>query len=100
MSKRFFMYIGIVAMVFLIGYTSFHIFVPENTRVKRFGSTVVKELPVNQKLVNVTWKDDHFWLLTKEMTNEDRVETYKFSEQSKWGVIEGIYIIKERKNHE
>lgn len=36
------------------------------------------ELPANQKLVMITWKDDSLWYLTKPMTEEDVAETYTF----------------------
>jgi hypothetical protein len=70
----------------------------DNTRVKNFGGTAVLNLQSDQKLVNVTWKNDELWVLTKTRTTADTsYDTYNFSEKSSWGVIEGTYTIIETK---
>ncbi len=70
----------------------------DNTRVKNFGGTAVLNLRSDQKLVNVTWKNDELWVLTKTRTVADTsYNTYNFSEKSSWGVIEGTYTIIESK---
>ena len=70
----------------------------DNTRVKNFGGTAVLNLRSDQKLVNVTWKNDELWVLTKTRTSADTsYNTYNFSEKSSWGVIEGTYTIVETK---
>ena len=69
----------------------------ENTKAKQFGGTAELELPAGQKLITVTWKADALWYLTKPMTENDVPETYKFQEESAWGMMEGTYIIKEKR---
>lgn len=68
-----------------------------NTLVKKFGGTATTELKPNEKLVNITWKDSELWILTRPMTEKDSAVTYKFSEKSKLGIVEGTYVIVEVK---
>ncbi len=69
----------------------------QNQRVKKWGGTGNINLPKGTKLVNVTWKNDQLWYLTRPMTESDITETYNFQEESSWGIIEGTYIIIESK---
>ncbi|AIW03543.1 hypothetical protein CPT_Moonbeam145 [Bacillus phage Moonbeam] len=64
---------------------------------KKFGGTATLDLPKGEKLMNITWKDDHLWYLTRPMTKEDKAETYKFKESSNFGILEGEIVVKERK---
>lgn len=70
----------------------------DNNRVKNYGGTATIDLPANTKLVNCTWKGEQMWTLTRDMTETDSAETYKFKEYSSFGIIEGTYIIKESKS--
>jgi uncharacterized lipoprotein YehR (DUF1307 family) len=83
----------LLAIVFAISLTS----CTENTRAKNFGGNASMDLPSGQKLVIVTWKDDNLWVLTKPMTEKDVAETYTFQEESSFGILEGTYIITEKK---
>lgn len=67
----------------------------DNMKVKRLGGTGQIELPSNQKLITITWKDDNMWYLTRPMRADETPETYKFAEKSSFGMLEGTYIIKE-----
>ncbi len=69
----------------------------ENARVKRFGGEGTINLPQGQKLINVTWKQDEIWYLTRKMRKDEKAETYKFQEESSWGVVEGTYNLIETK---
>jgi hypothetical protein len=69
----------------------------ENNRVKNWGGEGTINLPEGRKLVNVTWKGKEIWYLTRPMTSNDVAETYKFQEESSWGVMEGTYNIVETK---
>lgn len=82
----------LVSMIFL-----FLVGCTENERVKRFGGKIVYDLPVNKKFVNVTWKEDNLWILTTDMTAGDAPRTYRFSEKSSMGIIEGEIEIVEHK---
>ena len=69
----------------------------ENNRVKNWGGEGNINLPKGRKLVNVTWKENQIWYLTRPMNSNDVVETYQFQEESSWGVMEGTYNIIETK---
>jgi hypothetical protein len=69
----------------------------ENQRVKSFGGTGTINLPQGEKLVNVTWKEDHLWTITRPMREGDVAETYKFHEDSSFGIVQGTYNIVETK---
>lgn len=69
----------------------------KNQRVKQFGGKATIELPVGQKLVHCTWKDANLWYLTRPMKEGETAETYTFQEKSNFGMVEGTYLIKERK---
>lgn len=71
----------------------------KNERAKDWGGNATLNLPANQKLVNVTWKDCNLWYLTKPMTVNDVAETYYFTEKSAWGLMKGTYTIVETKNN-
>ncbi len=64
---------------------------------KHLGGSMTVNLDPNVKLVNVTWKEDSLWFLTKPMTEDDIAETYYFEEDSEFGVFEGTVIIVEHK---
>lgn len=69
----------------------------ENSRVKNWGGEGTINLPQGRKLVNVTWKENQIWYLTKPMDSSDVAETYKFQEESSWGMVEGTFNIVETK---
>lgn len=69
----------------------------ENARVKHFGGEGTINLPQGRKLVNVTWKENQIWYLSRPMHKDDVAETYQFQEESSWGVVEGTYNIIETK---
>jgi len=68
----------------------------ENARVKRFGGAGKVELEPGRQLEMVTWKNDELWVLTSNRPDSIKPQTYKFSEKSSWGVIEGTYTIIEQ----
>jgi hypothetical protein len=69
----------------------------ENNRVKNWGGDGTLTLPKGQKLINVTWKENQVWYLTRKMTPKDSCQIYTFHEESSWGVMEGTYTIIETK---
>lgn len=70
----------------------------ENNRVKNFGGTGEVEIAPTQKFVNVTWKNEELWVVTKDRTSADTsYDTYRLQEKSSYGVLEGTYIITETK---
>lgn len=70
----------------------------ENQRAKQWGGSASIDLPVNTKLVSVTWKDANLWYITRPMRSDEKAETYQFREESNFGALEGLYVIKESRN--
>jgi hypothetical protein len=73
----------------------------DNTIAKRFGGTMAVEIEKDQKLVNCSWKSgknqgDSLWLLTRVRKEGELPETYKYSEKSTFGVLEGTVTIVEK----
>lgn len=64
---------------------------------KKLGRYNEVELEPNQKLVEVTWKNDSLWFLTKNMQEDDVAESYKFYEKDTLGLLEGSVHITETK---
>ena len=62
---------------------------------RKLGGTTTEQLPPNTKLVNVTWKENSLWLVTRPMRSDEQPETYEFKESSIFGIMEGKIIIKE-----
>ncbi len=69
----------------------------QQQRAKQFGGTTVENLSPGRKLINLSWKDSHLWILTRSMTVSDVAEVYEYKESSRLGILNGIVIIKETK---
>ncbi len=65
----------------------------EKTRARNFGGNASIDLEPGEKLEEVTWKDSNLWILTRPMKDGETAETYKFSEDSEFGVLEGTVTI-------
>lgn len=68
-----------------------------NMVAKSYGGTISIDLPVGEKLSEVTWKDNNLWYLTRPMREGEEAETWTFQEKSNYGVMEGKVILKENK---
>ena len=69
----------------------------EQSITKEFGGSMELELPANQKLEEITWKDDNLWYLTRPMHEDEEAETHVFQASSSWGVFEGTVTVIEKK---
>lgn len=78
-------------LVLLIGLTGCQ------TVAKNFGGSITIDLDPNQKLEEITWKDNDLWYLTKPMTLNDVAETHTFQQSKDFGVFEGTVTIVEHK---
>lgn len=67
----------------------------QNQRARAFGGTANIKFPCGKKLVNVTFKQDNLWLLTRDLRSDDKIESYEFNEDSSWGIFEGTVKIQE-----
>lgn len=65
----------------------------DQERAKSFGGDMILELPANQKLEEITWKDDNLWYLTRPMRTNEEAETHVFQQDSVFGVFEGTVTI-------
>jgi len=65
---------------------------------RKFGGTTEILLPLDQRLVNITWKESNIWILTKQVTKQDTIPpmTYTFHEYSLFGVMQGKVIVHEQ----
>ena len=66
-----------------------------NSCARSFGGTTSLKLPCGSKLVNLTWKGDNLWYLTRPMVDGDVPQAYSFQEDSNLGVMEGTVHITE-----
>jgi hypothetical protein len=62
----------------------------ENTRARRWGGTEEISLKPNEKVLNVTWKENEMWICTKDTVTG----IVYFREKSSWGIMEGTVILK------
>lgn len=60
----------------------------ENARARRWGADMTVTLPAGQELMEVTWKDDNLYYLTRPMANDYVPAVKTFQESSSWGVLE------------
>lgn len=67
----------------------------KNQRAKAWGGTINYEIPSDKEFVNVTWKNDELWIVTKKRTKTEK-DIYYFSEKSSFGLVEGDVILTEK----
>lgn len=89
--KKFLILLSIVVVSFLASNCT------QNQRAKSFGGKAEITLPQGQKLLVATWKDDNLWYLTRPVRSDENAETYEFQEASSFGLLNGTYIIHEKK---
>jgi hypothetical protein len=83
----------VIYIMVVIGFTS----CTQNEIARNYGGSETIKLPVGEKLVNITWKEEHLWVLTTDMKSDDSAHIYNFKEKSSWGVMEGNITIVEIK---
>lgn len=66
----------------------------DNTRSRVWGGKMTIELPKGQKLIEATWKGEgnSLWYLTEPMDTNYTPKVKTFSENSRFGVLEGTVI--------
>ena len=67
----------------------------DNSRARLWGGDMTVNVPTDQKVVNVIWKDSDMWILTRPMNESDKPETFSFSEKSTFGMLQGTITLKE-----
>jgi len=68
----------------------------EQQRARTFGGSSTIEIEPSKKFVNITWKENSIWVLTKAATTNEKREKYEFQERSSTGLLEGKIIIIEK----
>lgn len=69
----------------------------QNELTKNFGGSMTVKLDKGKQLMNVTWKEDELWILTKQMDSTHTPTNYEFVENSSYGLLEGKVTITESK---
>lgn len=69
----------------------------QQSMTKKLGGNMTLELEPNQKLEEITWKDDSLWYLTRPMRNDEKAETHIFQQSTDFGVFEGTIAVIESK---
>ena len=64
---------------------------------RKLGGSYTENLSPNLKVVNVTWKENSLWILTRPMRDNEQAESYQFKESAVFGLLEGTVTIKEVK---
>lgn len=62
---------------------------------KHMGGGMTLELEPNQKLEEITWKNDDLWYLTRPMREDEEPETHTFQQSTDFGVFEGTVTVVE-----
>jgi uncharacterized lipoprotein YehR (DUF1307 family) len=66
----------------------------DNERARNFGGKMIVTLNPGERMVNMTWKQDDLWILTKQ--DNTKPSTYTFQEKSSWSVMEGTITVVEQ----
>ena len=61
----------------------------DNTSARLAGGEMTINLDKDQKLVNITWKHNNIWYLTRKARSGEIPEVYSFREKSQYGVWQG-----------
>ena len=67
----------------------------ENSRARKFGGTMIVDLPKGEKLLMVTWKEDNLFYLTEPMDSVYTPKTKTFKEKSSFSIMEATIIFRE-----
>lgn len=89
----------IIAGIILLIVGSIYFLFTTQYGAKKLGGVYTINLKENKKLVNMTWKDDEMWILTRDARPTEFSEKYTFREDSKFNMIEGKVVIKEEITH-
>ena len=83
-------FIGVMLLALMVSLTA----CTSNTSARYYGGTTTINLDHNRKFIDITWKDDNLWVLTKPMTEDDIAETYRFEEDCFVEWLIGLILVK------
>lgn len=91
--KRILKYISITSLIMLIMCNA----VGCQATTRTFGGTTTLKLEPNEKLEEITWKDNSLWYLTRPMRDNEEPEVHIFKESDNLGILEGtVKVIESR----
>jgi len=61
----------------------------ENARAKKWGGSMTIEVPVGNKVTNITWKNGDLWYSYRPFQEGESPVTQYFVEESNFGIMEG-----------
>ena len=64
----------------------------EQQRTREFGGKMEIKLPAGQELMEVTWKENDLFYLTRPMAPDYVPVTKTFQESSSWGMMESTVL--------
>lgn len=87
--KKKFIYVTVFITTMLI-----IVFIWKSTdqiRAKKFGGTMIVKVEKGQKFVNVTWKENDLWVVSRPIQEGEVIETkpYLFQQKTSFGIREG-----------
>jgi hypothetical protein len=66
----------------------------EQNLARNWGGNMTINLEPNEKLEEITWKDDaELWYLTRPMRDDEEPEIHSFKQSSNYGIFEGTVTI-------
>ena len=66
----------------------------EQTMTRSYGGSMTINLEPNEKLEEITWKDESaLWYLTRPMRDDEEPETHTFKQSSAYGIFKGTVTI-------
>lgn len=69
---------------------------PENITTRKFGGKMEVKINGREKFVNITWKDNDLWIVTRPRKVGEEPEKYWFYEKSAGGLNQGEITIIEQ----
>ena len=67
----------------------------DNQRTKAFGGSMSVEVPCNQQVFDVTWKEQNLWYATQPAPSDWKPAQKRFTEYSSYGMIQGEVVLNE-----
>lgn len=90
MKKFISIIIGVIALISISSCT-------EQVRTRQWGGEMTIDLPKGQELMEVTWKDNDLFYLTRPMAPDYVPVTKTFKESSSYGIMESTVYFVEHK---
>ena len=67
----------------------------DNWMAKHWGGTLELHAEPGTKVINVTWKNEDIWVVTRPMRDDEHAEVVTFREYSRTGILSGKVVVHE-----